>query len=275
MRTLIAIPVYNERRHVRQVLDRVLNHAGNVLVVDDGSSDGTTQVLTDYPIDLIRHAVNRGYGQSTIDAFRWAIAEGYDWVITMDCDEQHEPEQIPDFLAAAQDSGFDIISGSRYLKSFDGDDLPPVERRRINTAITDEINQRLGLRITDAFCGFKAYRVSALRRFSLSEQGYALPMQFWVRAVATGARITEIPVRLIYNDLNRSFGEALDNADVRLAHYRDVLHDEIRRFSVTLPAGATAGLVAASGNAGASAGSSGAKTNPCGGSSADPRYCRR
>lgn len=275
MRTLIAIPVYNERRHVRQVLDRVLNHAGNVLVVDDGSSDGTTQVLTDYPIDLIRHAVNRGYGQSTIDAFRWAIAEGYDWVITMDCDEQHEPEQIPDFLAAAQDSGFDIISGSRYLKSFDGDDLPPVERRRINTAITDEINQRLGLRITDAFCGFKAYRVSALRRFSLSEQGYAFPMQFWVRAVATGARITEIPVRLIYNDLNRSFGEALDNADVRLAHYRDVLHDEIRRFSVTLPAGATAGLLSVPGSAGASAGASGGKTNPCGGSSADPRYCRR
>jgi len=263
MRCLIAIPVYNERDHVRTVLDRVLNHAGNVLVVDDGSTDGTTQVLTDSPVDLIRHAVNRGYGQSLIDAFRWAIGEGYDWVITMDCDEQHEPEQIPDFLAAAAQTDTDIISGSRYLKSFNGDDLPPIERRRINAAITSEINERLGLDITDAFCGFKAYRVDALRRFSLTEQGYAFPMQFWVRAVAAGARIREIPVRLIYNDLNRSFGEALDNPDVRLAHYRDVLHNEIRRHALTLPSGALEGLQPAA-----------TRSGSCG-CGPDGRYCRR
>lgn len=261
MRTLVAIPVFNERTHVRQVLDRVMNHAGNVLVVDDGSSDGTTEVLTDYPIDLIRHAVNRGYGQSLIDAFRWAIGERYDWVITMDCDEQHEPEQIPDFLAAAQRGDADIISGSRYLRSFNGDDLPPVERRKINAAITDEINSRLGLRITDAFCGFKAYRVEALKRFQLTEQGYAFPMQFWVRAVATGAGVSEIPVKLIYNDLNRSFGETLDDPTVRLKHYQDVLHAEVRSHSLTLPASALYGLETSPTDAG---------TKCCQG-----RYCRR
>ena len=242
MRTLVAIPVFNERAVVRTVLDRVLHHARDVLVVDDGSTDGTTEVLLEYPVEVIRHPDNRGYGHSLIDAFRWAIAERYDWVITMDCDGQHEPEQLPGFLAAVRREAADIISGSRYLQVSDGDDLPPVARRHINAVITAEINARLGLRLTDSFCGFKAYRVAALARFPLSEAGYAFPMQLWVRAAASGARVAEIPVRLIYNDLNRSFGAVLDDPTARLAHYRERLHDEIRSHARALPARASLGL---------------------------------
>lgn len=242
MRALIAIPVYNEARTLRRVLDAVLTHAGNVLVIDDGSNDGSTRLLADYPIDVIRHAVNRGYGRSIRDAFLWARRERYDWVVTMDCDEQHEPSEIPAFLADADRGDADVISGSRYLRNDPSGDAPPPDRVRINRLITAEINARLGLALTDAFCGFKAFRVAALRGLRLTVSGYAFPVQFWVQAVAAGLRIRELPVRRIYMDHSRTFGGTLDDPDRRLTHYRRVLHREILRCGDRLPADARDGL---------------------------------
>ncbi len=92
------------------------------------------------------------------------------------------------------------------------------------------INERLGLSLTDAFCGFKAYRASALTKLHLDVDGYALPMQVWVQAAANDLRITEVPIRLIYKDPNRSFGGPLDNADLRLRHYREVFERELAKF---------------------------------------------
>lgn len=237
-RFLVAIPVYNEETYVLRVLRKVLRHAEHVLVIDDGSTDSTPCLLPQQPVEVIRHAVNRGYGRSLQDAFRWAMVDGFDWVITMDCDEQHEPEAIPMFVREALSGKWDVVSGSRYLPESAGEDAPPPARRRINGLITCEINQRLGLSLTDSFCGFKAYRVSALRALALNVDGYAFPMQFWVQAVAHGLRITEAPVKLIYNDPNRTFGGPLNDDGVRLAHYRDVLHRELERVKPLL---ATAG----------------------------------
>ena len=117
MRTLVAIPVYNEARYVRAVLGRVLAHAPDVLVIDDGSTDATPRLLPEFPVEILRHAKNRGYGKSLRDAFRHAIAEDFDWLITMDCDEQHEPAAIPAFLEEAARDRSDVISGSRYLSA--------------------------------------------------------------------------------------------------------------------------------------------------------------
>ena len=80
------------------------------------------------------------------------------------------------------------------------------DRCRINRLITEELNRRLGLSLTDAFCGFKAYRVAALAKIELTEPGYAMPLELWVRAVQLGLRIVELPVPLIYLDEKRSFG---------------------------------------------------------------------
>ena len=237
-RTLIAIPVYNEQKHVHQVLERVLEFAPpprQVLVLDDGSKDATPTLLAQFPVEVIRHSQNRGYGRSMQDAFRWAAVDGFDWVITMDCDEQHEPAAIPDFVAAAAKGDADVVSGSRYLDLTTNGDTPPADRRAINSQITAELNDRLNLNLTDAFCGFKAYRVEALKKLHLDVDGYAFPMQFWIQAVAAGLRIKEIPVKLIYNDLKRSFGGPLDDPSVRLNHYRCVLHRELRRMADKLP----------------------------------------
>ena len=227
MRLLIAIPVYNELQYVNAVLDQVAQYHREVLVVDDGSTDGTAEVLAGRPdIQLIRHESNQGYGQSLIDAFRYADDNGYDWVITMDCDEQHEPRRIPQFIRAIHKDRWDIISGSRYLKASKEDDLPPGDRRTINATLTATINDLFGWNLTDAFCGYKAHRVSAMRRLNLTETGYAFPMQLWPQAHKAGLRIKEIPVRLIYKDPNRQFGGLLNDASHRLAHYLDVLKRE-------------------------------------------------
>lgn len=247
MRTLVAIPVYNEQKYVATVLERVLEHAprcGGVLVIDDGSTDATPALLARFPVEVIRHSRNRGYGRSMQDAFRWAAVDGFEWVITMDCDEQHEPAAIPTFLDAAAADTHDVISGSRYMPESNGADSPPPDRRAINGQITTELNARLGLNLTDSFCGFKAYRVDAIRRLSLDVDGYAFPMQFWVQAVANRLRIREIPVKLIYNDPKRTFGGPLNDPATRLNHYRCVLARELRRCADRLPRLATADLAA-------------------------------
>lgn len=237
MRLLIAVPVYNEQKYLGFVLDKIKRFHDRILVIDDGSTDATPAILAARDdVYMIRHPVNRGYGRSLIDAFAWADATGYDWVITIDCDEQHEPERIPEFVRAIESNRWDLISGSRYLTPGSEDDLPPADRRSINATITTALNELFDLSITDAFCGYKAQRVESMRRLALDEPGYAFPMQLWPRAVQAGLRITEVPVRLIYNDPNRHFGGLLDDASVRLRHYTDVLRRELQGAEEYWPA---------------------------------------
>jgi len=223
-RVLTALPVYNELHHVGPVLDEVVRYGKDVLVVDDGSTDGTSDLLAArQDILLVRHDKNRGYGAALHTAFAYAVEHGYDVLVTIDCDGQHQPSRIPEFVAAIENSDADIVSGSRYLKQYDGDSAPPVDRRRINQQITDELNCRLGLHLTDTFCGFKSYRVSALAKLKLVDTGYAMPLEVWVQAAAWGFTVVELPVELIYLDEKRSFGGSLDNSVTRLAHYHDVI----------------------------------------------------
>jgi glycosyltransferase involved in cell wall biosynthesis len=237
LRLLIAIPVYNERKYVEKVLDKVLQFHHQILVIDDGSTDGTGDYLASRSdVQLIRHPVNRGYGQSLIDAFAFADQRGYDWVITMDCDEQHEPERIPDFLREIENDQWDLISGSRYLQPSDTDDLPPGDRRTINTTITTVLNDLYHANLTDSFCGFKAHRVCAMRKLQLDVPGYAFPMQLWPQVFHHRLRVKEIPVRLIYNDPTRHFGGMLDDASNRLQHYLEVLAAERQKLASLLTA---------------------------------------
>ena len=130
----------------------------------------------------------------------------------------------------------DIVSGSRYLREFRQNIGPPPEdRRTINRSITTELNQLLGLDITDAFCGFKAYRREALARLYVTETGWGMPLQLWVQAARLGMRIKEIGVPRIYLDPTRTFGGTLNDAAHRLEYYRKVISEAMRDDCVPCP----------------------------------------
>lgn len=233
-RVLTALPVYNEESHVVAVLAEVSRYAGDILVVNDGSSDRTGEVLADVAgISVLTHEQNQGYGAALRSAFCYAIANDYDVVITIDCDGQHEPSLIPALAAEVfpeNDEPFDIVSGSRYLKTFDDASVPPEDRRRVNMMVTEFLNAELDMGLTDSFCGFKAYRTLPLERLNITELGYAMPLQMWVQVAKLGFRVCEFPVPLVYLDEERSFGGSLDDTKQRLAYYRDVLNRELDAF---------------------------------------------
>jgi glycosyltransferase involved in cell wall biosynthesis len=222
MRWLTAIPVYNEAKHVREVLAEVRRYSPDILVVNDGSTDGTATLLDAEPgLWRIDHAQNRGYGAALISAFDFALRHDFDGLVTMDCDGQHEPSRIAVLLEAVHDC--DIVSGSRYFRDFRQDTPAPTDRRFINATITTELNARYGLNLTDSFCGFKAYRRAALEKLRITETGWGMPLQLWVQAARQGLRVKEIGVPRLYLDPNRAFGGVMNDPEQRLAYYRGVL----------------------------------------------------
>jgi dolichol-phosphate mannosyltransferase len=222
MRVLTAIPVYNEERSVEAVLHEVRRYSPHILVVNDGSTDGTPEKLAgESGIEIITHAKNSGYGAALVSAFNYTLRHDYDVLVTMDCDGQHEPSRIAVLLEAIHDA--DIVSGSRYLRDFRQDSVAPHDRRYINQQITSELNDRYGLQITDAFCGFKAYRREALEKLHITETSWGMPLQLWVQAARAGLRVKEVGVPRLYLDPKRAFGGVFDDASERLAYYHRVI----------------------------------------------------
>jgi dolichol-phosphate mannosyltransferase len=227
--------VFNEERHLERVLKQIRRYSPDLLVVNDGSTDRTGELLErlsaqfnrdprNASLQVVTHPQNRGYGAALMSAFAFMREHAeYEVLVTMDCDGQHEPARIPVLLEAIHDA--DIVSGSRYLRDFRQDSAPPADRMQINRRITAELNERFGLHLTDAFCGFKAYRREALEQLSITETGWGMPLQLWVQAVRTGLRIKEAGVPRLYLDPNRAFGGVLNDAEARLAYYRRVIDE--------------------------------------------------
>jgi dolichol-phosphate mannosyltransferase len=226
---LVAIPIFNELRYLDDVLNAVCRYSDNVLIVDDGSTDGSSDALKKYShLKIISHRKNTGYGQSLIDAFRFAGSHGFEWIITVDCDHQHEPSYIPHFYHEIVKNDVDIISGSRYLLKINAGIIPPPpERVAINRIITKILNENLDIAITDAFCGFKAYRVEAVSRLELFVKGYGLPLQLWIMAGHAGLKIREIPVPLVYHDPRRNFCGPLEDPQRRMKYYLEIIDREL------------------------------------------------
>jgi len=220
----VLLPVYNEGATVGGVLDAVRRYFdGCIIVVDDGSRDSTPEVLAARDdLEIITLSRNRGYGFALTTGFGHARRIGVDRLITMDCDGQHEPGHIPQFLHALTEGRADIVSGSRYLPGSGSAGAVPPERRRVNETVSERINAVTGWEITDAFCGFKAYGMSPLARLDLHEPGYGMPIELWAKAWLAGLTVTEIPVERIYCDHDRSFGADLDDPELRLRYYAEV-----------------------------------------------------
>lgn len=230
---LVAVPVYNEEPHIEGVVKAIReNFDGDILIVDDGSTDDSSEIIDGLEgILSISHEGNLGYGTSLIDAFSFAVEKGYHCLVTIDCDEQHEPGRIPVIFEKMGD--LDIFSASRYLEDFGNNDPPPKDRYRINQIITNNINSITGYNLTDGFCGMKGYKVESLKKFDLKESGYAFPIEFWIQAYKLGLTVGEFPIQRIYKNLNRTFGGRLDDPDKRLDYYMEVLERELNRWQIS------------------------------------------
>lgn len=225
---LIILPAHDEAATVGAVVRAIRQTvAADVLVIDDGSRDDTARVAAQAGARVCSSGRQTGYGATMQRGFSYAVRRGYQRVASVDADGQHDPAHLPQFLALA--SEWDVVSGTRYHPDSPSQGVAPPDRVRINRELTARINALTGWRLTDVFCGYKAYRVDALSRLGLTETGYAFPMQFWMQAARAGLRITELPVGKIYLDVPRSFGLGLGDPCKRRAYYLQVLEDELGR----------------------------------------------
>lgn len=232
MKKLLVAPCFNEVGSIGSILEEIKrHHRGDILIIDDGSTDGSDRIIASSAgVELIASPVNRGYGATLNEGFRYAVEKRYDLLVTVDLDEQHEPKMIPRMFEAI--GQVDILSGSRYLAESEEDDPAPADRLSVNRRITGLLNRITRYRLTDSFCGFKVYNVAALAKMSLTEPGYAQPLQMWIQANALELSVAEIATPRIYKNLDRSFGERLDDLNARLDYYLGTIDKEMRRWPI-------------------------------------------
>lgn len=238
---VIVIPTHNEEHNIVKVLDSVAKYYnGDICIIDDGSCDKTPSILKKEESDslhIITHDTNIGYGRALTTGFEFALTAGYDAVVTFDSDGQHDSTLIAEFLAKL--SYADIVSGTRYGDRSHTGDTAPADRKRINMFITELLNKNFDFKISDSFCGYKAYRASALKKLQFSSStydfGYGFPLEVWIDAAAAKLDIAEIDVPRIYLDLNRSFGGSLDDPQKRLSYYLTTIDNALlRNFGYSL-----------------------------------------
>jgi glycosyltransferase involved in cell wall biosynthesis len=233
MKFAIIVPVYNEAPTLEKILNKLAEYKNaDVVIVDDGSTDATPSILERRKVAaVIRHEKNEGYGKSLMDGFEFVKTHHYQICVTMDADEQHEPGYIPCFLEKLDK--WDIVSGSRYLNPLLSSDHPPQDRLEVNRVITEKLRPLTGYALTDSFCGFKGYKVDALRKLNLTETNYGFPIQFWLQAAKAGLKVTECGVPLIYKDYSRNFNNQFADRDERLNHYLKVMQNEANKLGLS------------------------------------------
>ncbi len=199
----ILIAVYNEEKALGDVLRRIPGEC-DVYVVDDASTDRTVEVAKENEAKVISLPVNLGQGAAAIAGFRVITAADHPYVVKMDGDGQHDPAEIPRFVEALQGSEVDIVQGSRVL----GADYrgAPLARRVFLRPLTWVLNRLTGYRMTDAMCGFRAFRGESLKRmvpiFEKMVEPRYIASEMWIRFARAGFSVAEIPIRLA----GRTFG---------------------------------------------------------------------
>jgi dolichol-phosphate mannosyltransferase len=201
---LVIIPTYNERENIEAILDRVLGqpHGLEVLVVDDGSPDGTGELVEarsrkDPRVHVLRRPGKMGLGSAYRDGFRYALDQGAQYVFEMDADFSHDPDSIGDFLKNAQE--VDVVLGSRYLHGVTVVNWP-LSRLILSYCANRYTRIVTGLPVNDATGGFKCFRRRALEGVRLDRvqsDGYAFQIEMSFKCWKRGFTIREIPILFV------------------------------------------------------------------------------
>jgi dolichol-phosphate mannosyltransferase len=200
-KTLVIIPTYNEMENIPKLLPVVLSKDDsiNILIVDDNSKDGTAQYVIEHQksnprLHLLQREKKLGLGTAYITGFKYALANGYDFIFEMDADFSHNPDEIPNFLKAIKDN--DLVLGSRYI---DGVRVLNWPMRRLLLSFFASVYTRIitGMPVRDATGGFKCFRRKVLESIDLNKvqsNGYSFQIEMTFKAYKKGFKIKEIPI---------------------------------------------------------------------------------
>ena len=210
-RVLVCIPTYNERENLPVVVARIRAAvpAADVLVLDDNSPDGTGEVADqlageDPQVHVLHRPGKQGLGRAYLAGFEWGLERGYDALVEMDADGSHQPEQLPQLLAAAATA--DLVIGSRWVRGGSVVNWP-LHRKALSVGGNLYTRVLLGMPVHDATAGYRVYRAEALRRIGLDDvasQGYSFQTDLTRRAVGLGMRVVEVPITFVEREIGDS-----------------------------------------------------------------------
>ena len=189
------IPAYNEEKALADVIGKTLEHVDEVIVVDDGSSDKTSEVAIEAGARVIKHSVNLGKGEALKSGFK-AIGDD-SIIITIDGDGQHNPSEIPDLVRPIIEDGADLVNGSRYMNG--PEENTPAYRRVGQKVLDIATNISAGTKVTDSQSGFRAFSPKSKNVFRFKDTGFGIESEMLVDAAESGLKIVEIPITVRYD----------------------------------------------------------------------------
>jgi dolichol-phosphate mannosyltransferase len=221
---VVIIPTYNEKENIEAILRKVFSLEGDyhVLVIDDGSPDGTAAIVKDlqaaFPerLHMIERAGKLGLGTAYLTGFKWALANGYDYVFEMDADFSHDPDDLPRLYKACAEEGADLAIGSRYCNGVSVVNWP-IGRIVMSYYASVYVRMVLGMKVYDTTAGFKCYSRKVLETIDLDNvqmKGYGFQVEMKYTAYKLGFKVREVPIIFINRRLGTSkmsggiFGEA-------------------------------------------------------------------
>lgn len=198
-----VIPAFNEVKTISRIVDGASKYAGEVIVVDDGSADGTAEAAVAAGAHVIRIPRNGGKGNALGIGLMTAALNGSKVIVCLDSDGQHDPDDIPRVVAPVLEGRADMVIGSRFLDA-SSRELIPAYRRMGQGVLTFATNLGSEVRITDSQSGYRAFRKEILDDFEYAESGMAVESEMVRSAVNNGLRIEEVPIRAQYRGLDTS-----------------------------------------------------------------------
>jgi glycosyltransferase involved in cell wall biosynthesis len=211
MNIIVAIPAFNEATVIGSVIDAVrqLLPMATIVVIDDGSSDGTSTVAADHHAVVIRHAMNRGLGGAIGTALLWARNHHTDALVTIDADGQHDPHDILAALGPIEQGAADLVIGSRMLgKRY----AMPIDRRIINRVANVITHIMFGVSTTDSQSGFRVFGKKAIEHIHLKTNRMEVSSEIFAESFRLKLQVTEVPIQVIYTDYSRRKGQTNMNA---------------------------------------------------------------
>lgn len=207
--TWVVMPVYNEAAVVASVVDETRRTFPNIVCVDDGSTDGSAGQIRTTGAHLVQHPVNLGQGAALQTGITYALSQpGIRYVVTMDSDGQHRPEDAAAMVQMARTGAADVVLGSRFLNGSDG--VPRFKRVVLRSvAVLSPASRRL--RLTDAHNGLRVLTAEAARQLKITMSGMEHASEVVSFLAGSGLRVMEAPVTILYTDYAKSKGQSLIN----------------------------------------------------------------